>query len=328
MKTKLNPALVGMFVFGAFVLVIVALLSFQSVHIFAKPGRFVAYFNESVQGLDLGSTVKLRGVRVGRVVAIRVRYDAKTWPAPVAVVGELDNNAITDSEGRMIKLTDRATLQRLVDEGLRAKLDLVGITGLQFVQLDFLDPRKFPAPPANRDADPPEVPTVASEITELMANLSMIINDLKKAEFTEVSRELKSLLVSANHKAGELDLKKLATQVTAAAESIAALAGSAQTQAAFTNLNKTATDVQALVARLDTKVETVGTELVRTLRSFHDTTESVRKLLGPQSGLGEEAVRTLQQVTEAAESLQRLADFLERNPNALITGKKRPTKEP
>jgi paraquat-inducible protein B len=44
--------------------------------------------------------------------------------------------------------------------------------------------------------------------------------------------------------------------------------------------------------------------------------------------LGEEAVRTLQQVTETAESLQQLADFLERNPNALITGKKRPGKEP
>jgi len=33
-------------------------------------------------------------------------------------------------------------------------------------------------------------------------------------------------------------------------------------------------------------------------------------------------------VTDTAESLQRLADFLERNPSALITGKKRPDKEP
>jgi len=87
MKTKLNPALVGMFVLGAFGLIVLALLSFRSAHFFSKPGRFVAYFSESVQGLDVGSAVKLRGVRVGRVVAIRVRYDAHTWPAPVAVVG-------------------------------------------------------------------------------------------------------------------------------------------------------------------------------------------------------------------------------------------------
>lgn len=328
MKTKLNPALVGMFVLGAFGLIVVALLSFRSAHLFSKPGRFVAYFGESVQGLDLGSAVKLRGVRVGRVMSIRVRYDAKTWPAPVAVVGELDNNAITDGAGKTIKLTDRATLQRLVEEGLRAKLELVGITGLQFVQLDFLDPRKSPAPPVNRDAEYPVVPTVASQIFELMANLSHIISDLKTANFADISRELKSLLVTVNHKAAELDLKKMVTQVSAAAESIAALAGSAEAKAAFANLNKTATDVQALVAKLDTQVEPVRTELVQTLRSFHDAAESVHKLLGPRSGLGEEAVRTLQQVRDAAESLQRLADFLERNPSALITGKKRPDKEP
>jgi len=328
MKTKLNPALVGMFVLGAFGLIVLALLSFRSAHFFSKPGRFVAYFSESVQGLDVGSAVKLRGVRVGRVVAIRVRYDAHTWPAPVAVVGELDRNAITDRAGQTIKLTDRVTLQRLVEEGLRAKLDLVGITGLQFVQLDFLDPKKFPALAADPGAKDPVVPTVASEVTELMANLSRIVSDLKKADFAEVSRELKSLLATANQKAAELDLKKMVTQVTAAADSIAALAGSGEVQAAFTNLNKTASDVQALVARLDTQVEPVKTELVRTLRSFHDAAESVHKLLGPQSGLGEEAGRTLQQVREAAESLQQLADFLERNPNALITGKKRPGKEP
>ena len=69
-------------------------------------------------------------------------------------------------------------------------------------------------------------------------------------------------------------------------------------------------------------------ELVRTLHSFHDASESVGKLLDPQRGLGEEAFKTLHQVTEATDSLQRLADFLERNPNALLIGRKRPTKEP
>jgi len=117
MKTKLSPILVGLFALGALALVVVGLLSFQSIHFFSKPGRFVAYFSESVQGLDVGSAVKLRGVRVGRVVAIQVRYDAKIRPAPVAVVGELDNNAITDVAGQTIQLTDRATFQRLIAEG-------------------------------------------------------------------------------------------------------------------------------------------------------------------------------------------------------------------
>jgi paraquat-inducible protein B len=328
MKTKLNPTLAGMFVLGAFVLIVVALLSFRSGHLFSKSGRFVAYFNESVQGLDVGGAVKLRGVRVGRVLAIRVHYDSKTRQSQVAVVGELDQNVISDGTGQMIKITDRATLQRLIEEGLRARIDLVGITGLQVVELDFLDPQQFPAPRLESEAEYPVVPTVPSGMSELIANLSKVVSDLNRVDFAGLSHELKSLLATANQQAGELDLKKMVNKVTAAAESIEALAGSAEAKAAFANLNKTATDMQGLVAKLDTQVEPVRTELVRTLHAFHDAAESVHKLLGPQSGLGEEAVRTLQQVTETAESLQQLADFLERNPNALITGKKRPGKEP
>jgi paraquat-inducible protein B len=86
--------------------------------------------------------------------------------------------------------------------------------------------------------------------------------------------------------------------------------------------------VQALVAKLDTQVQPVSAELVRSLRSFNDAAQSVKKLVGPQSGLSDEAVKTLRQLTQTAESLQALADFLERNPNALITGKKLPDQQP
>ena len=48
---------------------------------------------------------------------------------------------------------------------------------------------------------------------------------------------------------------------------------------------------------------------------------SVRSFTGPQTGIGEEVVQTMQRVAEAAEALQRLVDFLERNPNSLITGR-------
>lgn len=324
MKAKLNPFAVGSFVFGALVLIVAALLSFRSLHLFSKPGRFASYFHESVQGLDVGSAVKLRGVRVGRVMSIGVHYDAKSRESQVVVVAELDQDVITDRGGEMLKMADRATLQRLIAEGLRAQINLVGITGLQYVELDFLDPQKFPAPPVEATAKYPVVPAVSSGMSEMIANLSKVVSDLHEADFAGLSRELKTLLATANHQVGEMDLKTMVARVTAAAASIEAFAGSTEAKAAFANLNKTATDVQALVARLDTQVEPVREELVRTLHSFHDAAENVRKLAGPQSGLGEEAFKTLRHISDAADSLQRLADFLERNPNALITGKKAP----
>lgn len=328
MKTKLKPVLVGTFVLGALVLMVAAILSLRSFHFFSKPGHFMAYFNESVQGLDVGSAVKLRGVRVGRVTSIRILYDSIARQSQVVIVAELDRNVISDGAGKMIQIADHATLQKLIEEGLRARIDLAGITGLQFVQLDFFDPQQFPAPHFESGANYPVVPTLRSGMSELIGNLSKVASNLNKVDFAGLSRELQSLLATANRQVGEVDVKKMVAKATAAAESIEALSGSAEARAAFANFNKTATNVQEFVTRLDTQVEPVRLELVRTLRSFHDAAESVHTLLGPQSGLGEEAVRTLQQVTEAAESLQELADFLERNPNAFIIGKKRPAKNP
>src|SRR4051794_14659609 len=52
MKAKVSPTIVGAFVIGAMVLGVVALFAFGGVNFFAKPQRFVVYFDESVHGLD------------------------------------------------------------------------------------------------------------------------------------------------------------------------------------------------------------------------------------------------------------------------------------
>lgn len=324
MKTKLSPTLVGAFVLGCLALTATALLSFPSWHVFSKPGHFIAYFSESVQGLDTGSAVKLRGVRVGRVAKIRIQYDPKTRRSRVVVVAELEPKVMSDTTGQIVAINDRATLERLVIEGLRAKIDLAGITGMQFVELDFADPAEFPAPRFDPASEYPEIPTLRSGMSELTANLSKIVANVNKIDFAGISGQVTTLLTNANKQVDGLDLKKLVARVTAAAASISDLAGSTEVKAVFGNLNKTATDVQGLVVKLDAQVEPARADLARTLSSFRDAADNISKLLGPQAGMGDEIAGTLRQLTETAASLQDLVDFLERNPNALITGKKRP----
>src|SRR3954447_23184171 len=120
MNTKISPTTIGAFVIGAFVLGVVALLTFGGVSIFSKPQRFVVYFDESIHGLDLGSPVKLRGVRIGRVVDLNVRYDGQKHKSVVAVICELSKNMILDETGKPIDVSSRAQLQSMIDRGLRA----------------------------------------------------------------------------------------------------------------------------------------------------------------------------------------------------------------
>jgi hypothetical protein len=108
MKTKAGPAIVGAFVIGAFVLAIIALLSFGGISFFSKPERFMVNFDESIHGLDLGSPVKLRGVRIGRVVELNVQYTPEKNGSMVSVVCELNRDIITDSRGIKVDVSSAA----------------------------------------------------------------------------------------------------------------------------------------------------------------------------------------------------------------------------
>ena len=165
MKTKLSSATVGMFVLGALLLGVIAFLSFGGTNVFSKPTRFLVYFDESVSGLDPGASVKLNGVRVGRVAVINVRFDQARKESLVQVICEVDRNILTDNAGKQIDLTNPAELQNLIDRGLRARLSLTGITGLLFVELKFDDPRVYPPNPRFMAEQYPVVPAITSPIS-------------------------------------------------------------------------------------------------------------------------------------------------------------------
>ena len=204
MKTKVSPTVVGLFVLGAFALGLVGLFSFGGIHFFSKPERFVVYFNESIHGLDNGSPVKLRGVRIGRVVGMKVRAipadpasgDARSV---VAVVCELSRDVVADGQGRPVDVSDREELQRLVDQGLRAQLGVIGLaTGLLFVELDFYDPALHPVRRrVGVESDYLELPAVPSAISEFQANLTDVLNDLKRVDFATIGREIEALLADS-----------------------------------------------------------------------------------------------------------------------------------
>jgi paraquat-inducible protein B len=339
LKTKISPAVVGLFVLGAILLGLVALLSFGGVNFFSKPQRFVVFFDESIHGLDLGSPVKLRGVRIGRVVDLSIRYDAASNKSLVAVVCELSRNMIIDNRGQAIDASDKAELQTMVDHGLRAQLGVIGLaTGLLFVELDFYDPHQYPADVPLADAKHVVVPAVPSTISEYQAGLTEILSDLKRVDFAGLSRNINTLLTTANTlltttntKVQAVDTARLSERWTKAADAVAAVATDPEIKKTFANLNAAGDDLRTLIAKLDQQVQPSSDKLARTLdearqalATFNAAAASAQHFIQTQSGLGAEADKTLEQLREAAAAVQRLADFLEHNPNALITGRKPP----
>jgi paraquat-inducible protein B len=339
MKTKISPAVVGAFVLGAFAIGIIALVAIGSLSLFSRPERFMVYFDEGISGLDEGSPVKLRGVRVGHVVGISIRYDPASGKSLAAVLCELNRGSIKDEHGANLAVADRGALQELVDKGLRAQLEIGGLaTGLLFVELDFMDPAKYPDTSNTTDVKYVVIPSAPSEISEfrasaatLLANATTLLARMQEIDFKGLSTELKGLIAEARLRIEGTDFKGLVAQWKKTGESVDALARSPDTLRALANLNKTLDALQSTIGKLDTQVDSNGTELRATLvqaksalESFNSAAQSARGFINAQQDFGADATKALERVAEAAESVQHLADFIERNPNSLVAGRKGP----
>jgi paraquat-inducible protein B len=339
MKMHVSPAVVGAFVIGACSLAVAALLFFGGVSFFHKPQRFVVYFNESAQGLNLGSAVKLQGVGVGRVVDLNIIYDQPRNRSEVAVTCEFDQNAVRSEKGEAIDVSDRGQLQTLVDRGLRAELGVVGLaTGLLYVELDFLDPKEFPADGRHPEAKYPVVPSTPSTISEFQSNATEILTKIRRVDFEGLANDLKGLLADIRKQVDAADLKGLTAQWRKTGASLDALANSPEIKQSFANLDATLASVRSALgdlhhtlSQVDTQVAADSTSLQSALKRTEATLEqfdaaavTVRRFVDSQQNLGGDADAALRQLTDAAASVERLADFLERNPSALVSGRKPP----
>ena len=332
MKTKVSPAIVGAFVIGACALGVIALLSFGSFSLFSKPQRFVVFFNESISGLDLGSPVKLSGVRVGRVVDLNVRFDQARKQSVVRVVCEFNRNVIKDGLDSELDVTNREVLQRLIDDGLRAQIGVIGLaTGLLYVELGFMDPQSYPDTHRAEDEKYAIVPYVPSTFSEFQANFSEILTNIKGVDFVGLAKELRGFIVDARGQLNQLELEQLVAKWTDAADSINTLTGSPEVKDTIANLNAAALELKTLVGRIDGQVEPTTARLnetldqtKETLAAFNAASQTLRKFINAQHNLGAESGEAFAKLTAAAEAVQRLADFLERNPQALLAGRKQP----
>ncbi|MGH7995170.1 MAG: MlaD family protein [Opitutaceae bacterium] len=331
MKTKVSPSLIGAFVLGAIALAAVALVAFGSMDFLHKRERFLVYFDESIQGLTVGSPVKLSGVPVGRVINFHVRYDPATNHSAVAVLCEFDRNIIYNAAGHVIDVTNRREVQSLVAHGLRAQLGVLGLaTGLLYIELNFVkNPRLYPPKFASHHPQYVVIPEMPSTISELYANATAVLNKLNEIDYAGLASDMRSLMQEARGRLEGVDFKGLVAQWTATGASVNRLVSSPEILETFRTFDATLTDVRRAVNQLNGQVGRNGADLHETLqqaqaalRRFNDAALTLQRFIAAQQGLGDGAVQAINRISEAADSVRQLADFLQRNPNALIVGRK------
>src|SRR5216117_3612522 len=139
---KANYFKLGMFVIVGVAALVVLLLMFGAARWLTSSYTMETYFNESVQGLDIGSKVRYRGVVVGDVRKITFTY-TRYELEETAVRPELVGATILDEERR----------QQEIARGLRVRLAAQGITGQMYLEADYVDPTANPPLPISWEPD-------------------------------------------------------------------------------------------------------------------------------------------------------------------------------
>jgi phospholipid/cholesterol/gamma-HCH transport system substrate-binding protein len=168
MRAKSTKLKIGLFLVASLLLTVSMLIWLGASRYFENPQTVVAYFSESVQGLESDSPVKFRGVPVGRVKKIRMAPDGLL----IEVVMGLNRN---------FKLSD--------DLGI--KMNLLGLTGLKYLEIDTFKPDQYKEP-IELDFTPryKVIPTYSSDIKEIGAALENIFQKLKALDIERMSNHL------------------------------------------------------------------------------------------------------------------------------------------
>ena len=194
-KTKFA---VGLFVIIGFVLIVVAVVWLGMTSTFESGQNYVAYFDESVQGLDKDSPVKYRGVTVGRVVRIEVAPDAT-----------------------LIQTTLKIESGIQLREDVAAQLKSVGITGIMYLELDQLPPgAPGQSPRLTFPSKYPVIRTRPSEIKMFMASVNEILEQLKSLDLDGISRRTIATLERIDHTLEAAQVEDMSREIRAAVDNL------------------------------------------------------------------------------------------------------------
>ncbi|HOP40005.1 MAG TPA: MlaD family protein [Geobacteraceae bacterium] len=298
MPGKTSKLLIGLFVIvgsliGAGIIVWIGASKY-----FQKGSTYVTFFDESVQGLQLDSSVKYRGVDVGRVERIRVAPDYK-----------------------LVEVVMKVDLEGDLQQNTVAQLKTAGITGIVFIELDRKKPDEPDrAPRIDFAAEYPIIPSRPSELRQILTGVDEVIQNIKKIDFQGLSDQFKSVgKATENLLAGKkMDniMKNLVATTASLQRTVAeidAAVAEGQVQEIMAETRNSLVEAKKLIACVRKEVESLN------LAETAEKTNLLVKGIDRRSrAITTELRVTSENLQQASETLQTLLERLNTTPSDLI----------
>ena len=308
METRAHHVIIGAFAIGVFALALGFVLWLSKSSIDKQFDLYDIVFTEAVTGLSKGGLVQYNGIKVGEVVQLSLAKDD-----PRKVIARISVDGDTP-----------------IKQDTRAKLGLLGVTGVAFIQLSGGAPTSPPLKPTPQNPVP-VIPSEESALSKLLASGSDIVTSAN------------DLLVRANEVLSKENVDRISTTL----ENLQNITSTVNTQrddlrVALKQLADATGELKHTLTTLDTMATTTN-ELMRNnarqvLESTNKALASIDKLAGDTNGLitdnraaisefSDQGLRqlgpTIVELRETLRSLKQLSDQLS-SSNSLLLGRDKP----
>lgn len=159
MTTRMQKVRLGVFMTLALLILVGSVVTLAGLKLWNPRDRYHVRFRESISGLEVGSTVKMKGVRVGQVEHITIGRDVES------VIVTMSLNPGTP-----------------ITKDTRAVLTSIGITGLQFIELTGGSTRSEKIQPNTKrsiiQAGPSTLQTLTGKATDIALKTEALLNNL------------------------------------------------------------------------------------------------------------------------------------------------------
>jgi paraquat-inducible protein B len=214
MSQHANYFKLGLFVIGAVIAGIAVLMIIGTGRWLHPRTTIETYFNESVQGLDLGSKMKYRGVVIGEVTRITFTYVVYEQDKPmnqrkryVLVEAQIEPRLVGGKAANDITSPESSKLE--VERGLRVHLAPQGITGTNYLELDYVEPADAVTLPIDWSPDHIYIPSTPSTVSTFVSAASDILDRLKHLDVEKTIANMNKLLETTNERVSSLDTAKI-----------------------------------------------------------------------------------------------------------------------
>ena len=322
MSQRASSTLIGAFVVGAVALGVTAFLLLGDTGLFEDREKAIMYFTGSVEGLNKGAPVNIRGVKVGTVIDIDIELHPLDGEFLIPVTVQFEPDAVADAQKLYVPDPDESRLEYMVEElGLRAQLRLLSIlTSQMAIQLDYHPDTE---PQYYGEGKIPEIPTIPMTIEKFNEQIQklpieQILNDITSAlsainrivsspEIIETVELVNDTLRSINQLAVNIDTNVLPL--------------TKDTRTTLASVNQLASNVNRNVQPLADHTVQVLLDAQKTLQEANALLHNTKQLLNEDSTQIYNLNLALEEVVNAARSIRNFAETIERQPETLLKGK-------